>query len=921
MAEPHRDWLPRYGVALLAVIVATLLRWLLDPFVADRAIFLTFFLAIFASAVYGGWGPGVLSVVLSGVVVTLIFLRSNAPPHPRVYSHLGDSIGLALFLAAAGISLLLAHRMHQGRRRAEQTAEQMRLERERFQVTLASIADGVIVTDPLGEITFLNTVAEQLTGWTLAEVLGQPLERCFRILTSETRQPDRTPVTRVVREGAILGVTDFRLLINKHGHELPVEDSTAPIRDHAGRVVGIVVVFRDVTQRRQAQEELRQNQQRLELALDAGRMGTWEWNIPSGEVRWSPGLEALHGLSPGTFPGTFEAYQHDIHPEDRDFVLQSIRETLANGHDHRIEYRIVWPDGSVHWIEARGKLFRTAEGEPIRMIGVCMDATQRKRSEATLRFLADASASLAGLVDYKSTLQKVAQLAVPDFADWCAVDLLNEQGQLERLAAAHADPGKLELARALADPFPAAPEASYGARQVITTGQPALAEEISPALLDQWAQSAEHRQQLERLGLKSYLCVPLAAYGRVMGAMTFVGAGSGRRFDVHDQRVAEDLAHRAGIAIENARLYEQLRAADRRKDEFLAMLAHELRNPLAPIRTGLDLLALDPSVPRESVDLMQSQVQHLVRLVDDLLDVSRIMRDKVHLRKEPIQLSEILQRAVTTVQPYITERQQKLELRITDRDALLMADPVRLTQVFGNLLNNASKYTQRGGRIEVEATRCDDRIAIRVRDNGIGIEPHLLPRVFDLFTQAATSADRDPGGLGIGLTLVRRLVELHEGTVTAHSAGPHQGSEFLVTLPAHCGPLAESPAAPVEHKARPLKVLVVDDNTGAAKMLQLLLTRLGPYEVQVAHNGVATLEVVAKFSPDLILLDIGLPGMDGYEVARRLRQQAQGASAVLVAVTGYGQDSDRRRSLEAGFDRHLVKPVALDTLQQLLASV
>lgn len=666
----------------------------------------------------------------------------------------------------------------------------------------------------------------------------------------------------------------------------------------------------------ESNEALRKGEQRLQLALEAGRMGTWEWSLQTNRVIWSPNLEAIHGIAPGSFPGTFEAFENFIHPEDRQRVLRSVAEAVDQGSEHRAEYRLVWPDGSVHWVESRGRVFYDGHGKPVRMIGVRMDISERKRSEQSLRLLADASRSLATLVDYQSTMQKVAGLAVPNFADWCLVHIADEDGTLQPLAAAHTNPAKAELLDQLPKDLTFGPKFQGGATAVYRTGQSAMMAEISDSDLESVAPDRKHLDVLRQLDPRSQICVPLTLRNHVLGVMTFAFSESGRRYTPADLAIAEDLAHRSATAIENARLYAQVRDADRRKDDFLAMLAHELRNPLAPIRSGLDLLAMS-GCEQDTVELMQEQLNHIVRLVDDLLDVSRIMRGKIPLHKERVPLQLVLQRSLDSVRPLAEARGQELSVSLPTATIWLEADPVRLAQIATNLLNNAVKYTPKAGRIWLTAKQEGDHAVLSVRDNGIGIDPEMLPHVFDLFVQADRSLDRTQGGLGIGLTLVRNLVEMHGGTVEARSEGPGKGSEFLVrfqvSAQAHREPGPISPKAP----AAPRRILIVEDNVGAAKVLARLLAKTGEHAIEVVHDGVAGLEKVKSFHPDLVLLDIGLPGMDGYEVARQLRQEPNGDALLIVALTGYGQEEDRRRSKEAGFDEHLLKPPSLDVLQTL----
>jgi signal transduction histidine kinase len=567
-------------------------------------------------------------------------------------------------------------------------------------------------------------------------------------------------------------------------------------------------------------------------------------------------------------------------------------------------------------------------GSVVRWYGTSTDIHEQKRAEESSRYLAEASAALAGVVDYESTLQKVANLAVPYFADWSAVDVANEDGSLRRLAVAHQDADKINIAHELMRQYPPNPQSPHGAAAVLRTGKPEIVTEITEEMILKGARDERHLHLIRSLGLKSYIAVPLIVSGKPLGVLTFATAESNRRYNATDLALATELAHRAAVAVENTKLYQALRETDRRKDEFLATLAHELRNPLAPIRNSLQILKL-PRVDAETVErsreMMERQVHHLVRLVDDLLDVSRVMRGKIELRREQIELAAVVARAVETVQPLLDSQGHNLSVRMTSQSLLLDADPVRLAQVIGNILTNAAKYTDVNGRIWLTADREGNKAVIRIRDNGIGIVPTMLPRIFELFVQVDHASTKAQGGLGIGLTLVKNLVEMHNGTVEAHSEGLGKGTEFVVWLPlavqpAHQGDKGKPDEIALSVVPSGHRLLVVDDNQDAAISLAMLL-RLQGHEVRVAHSGSAALELVKIFTPDLVFLDIGMPGMDGYEVARRIREQPGLGKIVLAALTGWGQQEDRRRTAQAGFDHHLVKPPEPELVAKLLAAL
>ena len=562
-------------------------------------------------------------------------LRERTEEAARAYR-----VAMITGVTAALLALLMfcgfIYLVRQNALQRAKTATAVQEQREWLRTTLASIGDAVIATDTAARVTFLNDVAQKLTGWKEDEATGRPLETVFTIVNEQTRQPVENPATRALREGRIVGLANHTLLRSKQGVELPIDDSAAPIRNAEGKIAGVVLVFRDVTTRRQAEK-------------------------------------ALHDRS------------------------------------------------------------------------------------------------------------------------------------------------------------------------------------------------------------------------------------------------------------------EQLAEADRLKNEFLAMLAHELRNPLAPIQNALQLIQFQGLDKADSVPelwaIMERQVEALVRLVDDLLDVSRITRGKIGIHKQPVDVNAIISRAVESSRPLIDSRRQTLDVELPNEPMRVDADLTRMTQVVLNLLNNAAKYTPEGGRIWLSVERDDGYAAFRVRDNGVGIRADMLPKVFDLFSQSEQTLDRAEGGLGIGLTLARRLTELHGGTVAAFSDGPGKGSEFVVRIPLLPSQLPISadrsdgstiPAKPANAHSK--RVLVVDDNLDAANTLSMLLRQWG-HEIHMAYDGDEALAAVEAHLPDLVLLDIGLPGKDGYEVAQQIRRKPELAATRLVALTGYGTDDDRRRSKSAGFDEHIVKPVEFERLRELFNSL
>ncbi|QRO00306.1 response regulator [Archangium violaceum] len=427
------------------------------------------------------------------------------------------------------------------------------------------------------------------------------------------------------------------------------------------------------------------------------------------------------------------------------------------------------------------------------------------------------------------------------------------------------------------------------------------------------------------LGLSALACYPLISQGRVLGTLAF-GTRTMRVFSPDELSLMQGVCDQVAVALERERLIGALREADRRKDEFLAMLAHELRNPLAPVRHALEVFRMrmwQDDIIQRAISSADRQVAHMTRLVDDLLDVSRITRGKVELKPIPVSLTELVEGAVQACEPIISQRHHELSVSLPSEQVTLNVDPTRMTQVVANLLHNAAKYTPSGGQIHLRAERQGEELMLSVRDNGIGLKPEMLHRVFELFVQVDPGSDRAQGGLGLGLTLVRSLVEMHGGSVSARSEGPSKGSEFTVRLPLPPEiPAAISlpsmvKAAASLNKLQPLHILLVEDNPDIRETLKDLLELHG-HRVEEASDGRSAVDMVLSQRPQVALVDIGLPELDGYKVAELVRASAGGSTTRLVALTGYGHPEDRKRALEAGFDAHLVKPVSSDDLSQVL---
>jgi PAS domain S-box-containing protein len=719
------------------------------------------------------------------------------------------------------------------------------------------------------------------------------------------------------------GSLEFEI-IGLGGTRRAMETTAVPLTARDGSIHQLAIT-REVTHRRRAEAALVQSEAMFRQLAETLPQIIWTTGADGEASYFNPRWYDYTGLPAGSFER--DAWRECMHPEDRQAALDAWVQSFARGNPYQCEVRLRdGRTGAYRWHLARSVPVRDETGAVVRWIGSSTDIDDQKRAERTSRFIAAASRTLATLVDYQTALQRVAELAVPDFADWCAVDMAEENGCLRRLALCHADPGKVQLAFDLERRYPPRQPSEQGAQRVLKTGQPEMTPEIPDALIEQVAHDAEHLAAIRTLGLRSYISVPLIGGGRTIGVITFIATDdSGRRYDEQDLSVAQELAYRAGIAIENARLYSDLQQAARQKDEFLAVLAHELRNPLAPIRTALQLVAVagdDAARRNRACTVMDRQLRHMVRLVDDLLDVSRITRGRIELQKQPAELAAILQNAIETSRPTIEGNGHELTVTFPRDPVVVHADPTRLAQVFSNLLNNAAKYTPRGGHIVVAAESTDGGVAVRVQDSGIGIPEEMLDHVFDMFVQVDRSFERSSGGLGIGLTLVKRLVEMHGGTVEARSEGPGAGTEFVVRLPTvACDAKHETERAhgrlPIPAASR--RVLVADDNEDAAECLADALRLMG-HDVLTVRDGLSAVEAVDTRRPDLVFLDLGMPRMDGYEAARRIRA-LRGNQVTIVAVTGWGQSEDQRRSQEAGFDRHLIKPIDISDVATLIEAL
>lgn len=736
----------------------------------------------------------------------------------------------------------------------------------RANTILESISDGFFSLDRDWKFVYVNRRAEAYLGQTRADLLGRVLWDAIPESKGSVFEPE---YRRAVATGQAVTVEAISPLsgrwIEVHGY--PSDE-------------GLSVYFRDVSDRRALQDTLRESEARLRSVTEAIPQLVWT-AVPDGGVeycnhRWL----AFTGLNSDEVQGT--GWLRAMHPADRPAAWKLWQNCVATGCDYEQEQRIRRADGAYLWFLTRATPLRDESGRIERWYGTCTDIEDRKRAEAGLARLATESdrerrfiaTVLANTADFIYTFDLAGRFTFVNNA------LLSLWGKC--------------LPEALGKNFF---ELDY---------PPELAEKLQlqiQQVIDNRAPLRDETPYTSAVGERQYEYIFVPVIG-VDGTVESV-AGSTR--DVTERKRAE----------------AELKQQDRRKDEFLATLAHELRNPLAPIRNAIEVLRLsgkNPAATEHAVGVLDRQTRQLTRLVDDLLDVSRVSSGKLELRRSRVELAAIVPAAVEASRPLVEGRGHSLAVELPTEPVWLDADAARLSQVFSNLLNNAAKYTEPGGRIRLTATLSPGFIKVAITDNGVGLDAELLPKVFDAFVQADRSLSKSGGGLGLGLTLVRKLVEMHGGTVSAHSDGPGHGSRFAVTLPT-VDPIP-SPTAPVSAAKKPStngrRVLVVEDNRDGAESLRVLLELVG-HEVRIAHTGPDGVTAAKTFCPEVVLCDLGLPGMSGYDVARTIRSDPTIASAVLVCVSGYGQERDRRQAIEAGFDQALVKPVDPEMLVRIVA--
>ncbi len=852
-------------------------------FIFENSSPLQLFLVVVAFATWHGGLKAGLFITMFSAAVSDYFLFE---PYNSFYTaDTREMLRIFFFITVGTICSLIIARIHNQEKRAlnavmeretqlkQEVAERNRTiaERDLYVSLVKSGTEFTGMCDTGGVPFFINDAGLRLVGLdNVEEGFKTPIKDYFFPEDQAFIMDEFIPA--VFRNGR--GEIEIRFRHFKTGEALWMIYKVFTLKDLNGNIIGLGTVSTNITERKHIEEALRESQRDLNRAQAVAHIGSWRMNVRNNILEWSDENFRIFGIPKGT-PLTYQSFLDSVHPADRNRVDASWNEALK-GEPYDIEHRII-VDQKIKWLREQAELEFNERGTLLGVFGTTEDITDIKNSQEALE---QERALLSQVID-----------AAPS-----VIFVKDREGRFLL--------GNEALAR------------SYGTSSESLIG---LTEED----LNSNADEVIHFYQEDLDVISS--CIPkLLPEVKVTHADGSIHWYNTVKIPLIDGENCNKVLVVATDITERKRYENELRQADSRKDQFLAMLAHELRNPLAPIRNAVQLLKMrkipDPAMERVC-NIIERQVAHMAQLLDDLLDVARIKHGKIRLKIEPMLINDIVNHAVEASRPLIESRGQKLTISIAATPQWIEGDRIRLAQVLSNLLNNAAKFTSEGGRITLSANREGSDVVIEVRDTGIGISPEILPQIFDLFTQADDSLAHSQGGLGIGLTLVRQLVEKHGGTITAASAGTGQGSLFTVRLPAlpagfsPAGPMPDESALPV----RKFRILIVDDYADAAESLMMVLAEQG-HEVETADCGMKALEQAQVFQPQAVLLDIGLPDLNGFEVAKRLRALPETRDAILIALTGYGQPEYLELSKSAGFNHQLLKPVDFEKLAMLLTS-
>jgi PAS domain S-box-containing protein len=781
-----------------------------------------------------------------------------------------------------------------------------------------AVAYAIIFFDREGVIRHWNPGAERLFQYTAEEALGKQAELIFIPEDVRSGVPEREMQTAAATGQA----EDRRWKERKDGTRFFADGVLTALRGEDRSVLGFAKIIRDATAEERAEERRTASEAQLRLIVDS--IGDYAIYMLDAEGRietWSRGAQRIKGYTPEEIIGrNFEVFYP---PEDvaSGKPRRQLRIAAEAGtyDDESLHLR---KDGSRFWASVVVSAIRDDEGQLRGFVNLTHDITERKHNEEGKVFLAEASRLLASSIEYEETLRRIARIAVPRVADWCAVDLLIDAGRvLARVAVEHADPTKVELANRLEKTYPADPAASPAVAEVIRERRTLFYPQIPDDLVRASAQDPEHLRIVRELGLRSAIITPLVAADRVLGTIMFVTAGD-RRLTEDDVTIAEDVAARAAVAVQNAELYREAQEANRAKDDFLATVSHELRTPMTAVLGWARLLRTetDPEVIAEAALAVERSALAQAQLIDDILDVARIRVGKLKMRFDSANLAEVVAAAVDTVR--FTAEAKHVRLRVEmDRGVLpVSGDSQRLQQVVWNLLTNAVKFTPEAGRVDVVLEQEDGKARLTVRDTGPGIPPDFLPHLFERFRQAETTQRRGHSGLGLGLSIAQYIVDAHGGTIRAQSAREGTGATFVVELPtltaetrrqSRSGRRAKDDFDSLEG----VLLIVVEDNGDTLQFLRRALERAGA-EVRAASSVDEAMDHFSARVPDVIVSDIAMPKKTGFDLVRTIRES--GSEVPIIAVTASGMGGDRDRALSAGFNEYLRKPVEPHVLIQTI---
>jgi PAS domain S-box-containing protein len=910
----------RYGSAVLPAILSILIRVQFRDSFGNKMPFLFFFLVILFAGTYGGFGPALLALSLEAIPAVYFYVQPEDAFHPPVATSLW---GLGIFVALGLLVAAIGHSLYLSRRRVREAAREVedRMRELQREIARERHLEGEL-RESEGRFRLMGDVAPMMM-W-----MAGPDKRCIWVNRSwleftghkpeeevdsawgRSIHPDDRQAAASAFNAAFDGRRPCRIEYRLRRHDGVyrwILDSGMPSFGPDGALLGYIGTCVDISEIKDARDEAQRSEARLRLAFEASKMGAWDWDLITGKITWSESLERIFGFAPGGFEGDLEGFLKLIHPGDRPKVQEAIDRSLGSRSDFSTDFRIVRTDGSTGFLLAKGKVVCGPAGRPVHMTGVAVD-------------LSDLQVARGRMAETEAVSGTVLK-AVLD-----GIIMIDERGVVMSMN-------------------PAA-EKLFGYAEAEVVGQNIKRLMPSPY-------RDEHDEYLRRYletGEKRIIGIGREVRGlRKDGtefpmtlAVSEVRLGDRRVFtglihDITDQKRAAEELTRAKEAAESA--HRDALVANRMKDEFLATLSHELRTPLSAILGWARLLRegqLDEKEAAEGLQAIERNSLAQAKLIEDLLDVSRIISGKLRLEVQPIDLGEVVDAAIGVVRPAAEGKEIHIERRLDPAGSQTHGDPARLAQVVWNLLSNAVKFTPKGGWVRVETRRVESAVEILVSDNGIGISPDALPYVFDRFRQADTTPRRRHGGLGLGLAIVRHLVELHGGSVEATSPGLGKGATFRVRIPlAAPPPRAEERNRPPTDAVREfteapgptppldgLRVLVVDDEPDARRLLETVLTRCQA-EVETAASAAEAIAALADFRPDVILSDIAMPDEDGYELIRRIRsmESEQLRRTPAVALTAYARTEDRNRALAAGFQMHLAKPVEPAALATAIASL